>query len=91
MTEMYVLINMLIKADIPFEVYPDVEGTPQVWYPTREKCICDVICHRYSYGGREGKLEIMGLVDEAKIGDSVEGYLTANQVFERINNHYNSK
>ena len=32
----------------------------------------------------KGLLEMMGLVDEEKIGDSVEGYLTAKDIFDRI-------
>ena len=86
MTEMQKLINKLAKADIPCElaVHP-FTNTLQVWYPTRENPVCDVICHEYSYGGKDGLLEIMGLVDEKKSGgDSVEGYLTADEVFERI-------
>lgn len=27
-----------------------------------DRCICDVVCHYYSYGGREGLLEFMGKV-----------------------------
>ena len=86
MTEMQKLINKLAKADIPCElaVHP-FTNTLQVWYPTRENPVCDVICHEYSYGGKDGLLEIMGLVDEKKSGgDSVEGYLTADEIFGRI-------
>lgn len=45
----------------------------------------DVICHRGSYGYTDGLLEIAGsLVDEEKDGDSVAGYLTAQDVIDRI-------
>ena len=45
----------------------------------------DAICSTGSYGQREGLLEIMGdLVDEKKVGDRVEGYLTADDVIARI-------
>ena len=87
MTEMTKLINMLTEANIPFELTTDAVGTPnnQVWYPTHANPVCDVICHKYSYGGKDGLLEIMGLVDEKKSGgDSVEGYLTADEIFGRI-------
>jgi len=90
MTEMQKLINKLAEANIPYEVatHP-FTNTPQVWYPTRENPVCDAICHEFSYGYSEGLLEIMGLVDEKKSGgDSVEGYLTADEVFERIAKHY---
>lgn len=79
-TEMYKLINLLIKAKIPFEVTEMVD-TPQVWYPSEDICICDVICHSGSYGHEKGLLEIMGLTADS---DDVEGYLTAEEVFERI-------
>ena len=36
----------------------------------------------------QGLLEIMGLVDEEEVGDSVEGWLTAEQVFERWQKHW---
>lgn len=90
MTEMTKLINMLTEANIPFELTTDVMGTPnnQVWYPTYANPVCDAICHKYSYGGKDGLLEIMGLVDETVTDDSVEGYLTAETVFNRIHAHY---
>lgn len=45
----------------------------------------DVICHRGSYGFEQGLLEIYGkLVDEEKDGDSVVGWLTAEDVIKRI-------
>ena len=86
MTEMEKLINKLAKADIPYElaVHP-FTNTPQVWYPTRENPVCDAICHEFSYGGQDGLLEIMGLANSP---DSVEGYLTADEVFDRIAKHY---
>lgn len=45
----------------------------------------DAICHGGSYGADEGLLEIMGdIVDEEAVGDRVEGWLTAEDVIERI-------
>ena len=89
MTEMEKLINKLAKADIPYELtVQPVTNSIQVWYPTQENPVCDVICHEYSYGGKDGLLEIMGLVDETKTEDSVEGYLTADEIFERIAKHH---
>lgn len=86
-TEMAVLIQKLKEANIPFELTTDAVGNPnnQVWYPNRQNKICDVICHKYSYGGEEGLLEIMGLTDNE---DGVEGYLTADEVFSRIKRDY---
>ena len=87
-TEMDKLIPMLCKADIPFDLAIHF-GRPQVIYPSRDHYICDVICHWGSYGHESGLLEIMGLAD-ASCEDGVEGYLTAEDVFDRISNHYNS-
>ena len=82
------LVGMLTNADIPFEVTDDVMGNSnnQIWYPNFEKHICDVICHEYSYGGKDGYLEIMGLSDNEY--DDVEGWLTAEQVFEKISSDF---
>jgi hypothetical protein len=79
-TEMYKLINLLIKAKIPFEV-EEWYDTPMVWYPSKKNFRCDVICHCGSYGHEKGLLETMGLTTNP---DDVEGYLTAETVFERI-------
>ena len=47
--------------------------------------IWDAICHYGSYGHEQGLLEISGsLVDETKTGDSVEGYLFASEIIERL-------
>lgn len=85
--EMTKLIKILKKSNIPFEV-TSCEGAPQVWYPNRKHVVCDAVCHKYSFGGKDGLLEIMGLVDEEEVGDEVEGYLTAEEVANRIFEHY---
>ena len=51
--------------------------------------ICDVVCHKYSCGHEENLLEIRAdlfpsLVDSEVVGDTVEGNLTAEEVFDRI-------
>lgn len=79
-TEMYKLINLLIKAKIPFEVSENMD-TPQVWYPSKKNHVCDAICHKWSSGHEKGLLEIKGLTTDS---EDVEGYLTAEEVFERI-------
>ena len=93
MTQMEKLENMLNLSNIPFEITEHWSNTKQIWYPSRENPICDVICFGEaslggSYGHEEGLLEIMGLVDEEKTGDSVEGWLTAEEVFDRIWDDY---
>ena len=55
-------------------------------YNTKNKILFDAICQRGSYGFEDGLLEVMGsaVVDRAKDGDSVAGWLTAEQVIERF-------
>lgn len=47
----------------------------------------DAICNRGSYGAEEGLLEIYGKIVRP-CGDSVEGYLNAQDVIERIEEVY---
>lgn len=43
----------------------------------------DAICHRYSYGGKKGLLEIMGDIVRNDV-DDVEGWLTADDILARL-------
>jgi hypothetical protein len=60
-----------------------------VSYPSYGNCVCSAIEHDYSYGHTVNMIEIEGLLTkkEREI-DSVCGYLSAEDVFERIKNHY---
>lgn len=52
----------------------------------------DAVCHKGSYGYELGLLEIYGsLVDEKKDGDSVAGWLTAEDVITRIERRSNGQ
>lgn len=68
--------------------YPDyLFDWNQIVVPSdkREEYEWDAICHYGSYGYEKGLIEIMGsIVDEEKVGDEVEGWLTAEDVIERI-------
>lgn len=82
------LASMCLANNIPFEI-AELFGGLAVYYPCAgEHCVSDAVCHDGSYGHHEGLLEIMGLVDEEEVGDSVEGYLTAEEVFMRWNEHW---
>lgn len=87
--EMQKLMNLLDEAKIPYEIR-DCFGAPQVVYPNSNpnEQVCDAVCHPGSYGYDCGLLEIMGLVDFKTVGDDVEGWLTATDVFKRIKAHY---
>lgn len=48
--------------------------------------------HDGSYGRTDDKLELMGLLTkEESECDEVEGWLTAEDVFNRISKHYNAQ
>ena len=85
--ELSKLFLLLCDAGVPCEVRHVIDGL-QVVYPSIKNCICDAVCHSYSYGHEKGLLEIMGLVNEEEVGDCVEGWLTAEEVFKRISAHY---
>ena len=91
--EILKLDRMLTDASIPHTLDRFFDGW-QVCYPTREEpeLVMDAIEHYGSYGKDEDKLEIMGLLtpDEEE-QDSVLGYLTAEDVFERIRKHHNGE
>lgn len=81
------LASMLLAHDIPFEIGELFDGLI-IWYPSQINEVSDAICHSGSYGRNDGLLEIMGLVDEEAVGDEVEGWLTAEEVFERWSRHW---
>lgn len=86
--EMRKLVKLLDEAKIPYEKTIDFDNCLQLIYPNQEQRVSDVISNNYSYGHEKGLLEIMGLVDIDKVGDSVEGHLTASDVFSRWQKHY---
>ena len=81
MTEMTKLAALLEQAHVPFEMRDHWSNTKQICYPNCENVVCDAVCFPGSYGFSDGLLEIMGLVDEEEVGDTVEGWLTAVEVF----------
>lgn len=85
-TEMVKLELYLQEAKIPYRI-DYVIGMPSVrYYGHSNELICDAICHSGSYGYEKGLLEIMGLT---RNGDSVEGWLTSEEVFDRISEDWN--
>lgn len=92
--EIFRLKEMLEKAEIPFEFGELYDGY-QICYPKNDEPekedlrVCSVVEHLGSYGHTNDKLEIMGLLtDEESQYDEVVGYLSAENVFERIWKHY---
>lgn len=72
------LAKGLIKNGIEFDYHKCYDGIQ----------ICcngwDAICHSGSYGHEQGLLEIMGTIAEED-DDEVEGWLTAEEILQRLN------
>jgi hypothetical protein len=95
--EIFKLMEMLTQEGIPFE-FIDLHGVMlegwQICYPSRDTdLVCSIVEHKYSYGNYADRLEIMGLLteEERASGDSVMGWLTAEDVFQRIKEHWEAK
>lgn len=86
-TEILKLDKMLTDANIPHTLDRFLDGW-QVIYFVNGNRIADAIQHYGSYGNTENLLEIMGLVNPEETSDSVLGHLTADDVFNRISEHY---
>ena len=87
-TEMIRLELLLQEAKIPYRI-DYVIGMPSVrYYGHGKNLTCDAICHSGGYGHEEGLLEIMGLTRNDN-GDCVEGWLTSEEVFDRISEDWN--
>ena len=86
MTDMQKLILLLVQMRVPFEMgyqdFGDDNLYPQVWLPNKIDVKADVICHPWSYGGKDGLLEMMANFDN--YDDGVKGYLTANEAIDQI-------
>ena len=81
--ELNKLAVLLAKSDIPFEIYPYTIGDEQFFqlcYPNKEACIVDAVSTPYTYGGKEGLIEIMW--EGHWEYDDVAGWLTANEAFQ---------
>ena len=71
--------------------YKRIEQNTDTWgrhqinvYDSEGNILWDAICHRGSYGFEEGLLEIYGKIVTEEDGDSVVGWLTADDVIKRI-------
>lgn len=95
MSELDILTQYLKDHNIPFERYDcskeDFEADDectlyidrhQICVPNQQYILWDVICQEGSYGYRDGLLEAYG--DIVEVNDMVEGYLTAQDIIERI-------
>lgn len=76
MTKLIIVLNTLgIAHKVTYQW--EYDNAPQVWLNDD----FDVVCHKYSYGGAEGLLEMW---DRNGEDDDVVGYLTAKDVIAYI-------
>lgn len=85
--EIFLLKEMLEKENIPF-IFRNLFDGFQICYPDIKNKVCSVIEHEGSYGHNQDRLEIMGLISDEETNDDVLGYLTAEDVFNRIYKHF---
>jgi hypothetical protein len=85
------LMTKLDDAKIPYEKMETLGGWV-VHYPTWENPVCSAIEHIGSYGHADDLIEICGLLtDSEKKIDVVKGWLTADDVFGRIEKHFKER
>ena len=95
-TELDKLTEYLISRRIMFERFDEEEEIDengrwvqldrhQICVPEEgENCRWDAVCHRGSYGWECDLLEICGEIVTEEDGDTVVGYLTAEDVIRRL-------
>ena len=88
MGEIEKLHFLLSEVNIPHE-FIERGILKQICYPSSSNMVASVIFGEGTFGFHSGLLEICGLLTdkEAEI-DEVAGYLSAEEIFERILNHY---
>lgn len=75
------------RTDTPplFPQFKEMTGERhQIAVMRKGKRLWDAICHPGTYGWKEGLLEIMGSLVKLSDGDKVVGWLTAQDVIDRI-------
>lgn len=78
MTKLIIVLNTLgIAHTVTYQT--EWDNAPQVWLNDN----FDIVCHKYSYGGKDGLLEMW---DRDSEDDDTIGYLTAKDVIAYILN-----
>ncbi len=91
-TEIYKLKDMLEREGIPFD-WSKGDRIVQIEYPNgkrgRNGRVLSAIQGQGTFGGNQDLIEINGLLtEEEKKRNSVVGFLTAEEVYSRIDKHY---
>ena len=87
--EILKLHMMLLEKEIPHDILRDCDGW-HISYPcTGLDRVLSAVGFEGTYGAEKDLIEIMGLLTpEELLMDSIKGYLTAEEVFNRIKEHY---
>lgn len=97
-TEIFKLRDMLDDIDLDYEFHDNSQK--QLGYEHYQIILLDennnrivsIIQGNYTYGSERNKLEIMGLLTpEEEEHDSVVGWLSADEVYERIMKYYGGR
>lgn len=84
LTEIKKLADGLMEKGITFTFHAFYKGYQIIVNdPRTQEYRWDAVCHDFSYGNDEGLLEIMGDIVENDY-DSVEGWLTAEDILKRL-------
>lgn len=82
--ELSKLVDYLANQETTYEVQKMLNGYIVIVYDKNGERSWDAICHDGSYGHELGLLEVMGERVVRVTNDTVEGYLTAKEVIERL-------
>lgn len=85
--EMVKLAMGLLDRGIEFEIrtIPDcTDGALQLVVPSVTNPEWDAVCSNFTYGGANGLIEISGKYVEEDYLDDVQGWLSAEDILERI-------
>lgn len=83
MKEMDKLEKYLKNNGYVYERDAQYDGEQIIVYDNRGRRQWDAVCHCFSYGHKDGLLEIMGTIVKDKEME-VEGFLTAQDIIERL-------
>lgn len=94
-TEIFKLKEKLDAIDLEYEFInrsTHYNEQYQIMIYDGDEWVISVIEGEHTYGGNADKLEIMGLLtEEEEKHDSVVGWLSADDVYERIMKYYGSR
>lgn len=78
------LVHYLADKEMNYELHETFNGYIVIVYDEEGERSWDAICHDGSYGHELGLLEVMGQTVVRDTYDTVEGYLTANDIIKRL-------